>query len=218
VQIDVVPGAPTGAANSTIQPASFWSMFYSPISYLFGGNNTPAIAQDASAEEETRKQKQERLIRDGNQKGGSDSAVVIKRRKGNSYTHWISDIMQRFGTDASKTVTDAFKEPLELLARSPVLRTGEVLVVHSVDFDSLRLDRLFKYMGLFIFFLQFSKMFLHRLFLRRSGLRAITSHPSSHDQLMHKPVVAAITAEPSTSSRQPVAQQTEAKRSWRRRK
>ena len=101
--------------------------------------------------------------------------VVIKRRKGNSYTHWISDIMQRFGTDASKTVTEAFKEPLELLARSPVLRTGEVLVVHSVDFESLRLGKLFKYMGLFVFFLQFSKRFLDRLFMRRGALAITTT-------------------------------------------
>lgn len=120
----VAPAGPTQlipAINPVqIPPANgnttFWGFLLSPISYLFGSSGTPsattnAIGMDnknakALTHEEERKRKQDRMIRN---KEKDKDAMVIKRRSGNSYTHWISDIMQRFGTDASKTVTEAFK-------------------------------------------------------------------------------------------------------------
>jgi hypothetical protein len=195
----VGPAQPIPAINPVQIPptngnTTFWSFLLSPISYLFGSSGTPStnntVDKDdknakASSQEEERKRKQDRMIRN---KENDKDAMVIKRRSGNSYTHWISDIMQRFATDASKTVTEAFKEPLELLSRSPVLRTGEVIVMHSIDFESLQLHRIFKYLSLFVFFVQFSKMFLQYLFHRRLP-NAITYIPHTSAAITSPPDV-----------------------------
>lgn len=84
--------------------------------------------------------------------------------------------MERFGADAGKTFSDQLKEPLtqmsEAIARSPVFRTGEVLVVHSVDIDLPKLKRTLFYLGAFITWMRFMHLFLGRwMFRGRSRYR-----------------------------------------------
>jgi len=71
----------------------------------------------------------------------SEQTAVIKKKRRNNALSWI----ERFGADAGKAASNALKDPLERLASSPVLATGEVLVVHSLDVESIDLRRIFKY-------------------------------------------------------------------------
>ncbi|KAG2373978.1 hypothetical protein C9374_011643 [Naegleria lovaniensis] len=90
-----------------------------------------------------------------------------KRRTTGSPLKWI----ERFGADAGKAASNALKDPLERLASSPVLATGEVIVVHSLDFDNIDFRRIFKYFLFMVFTWRFSNTFFGTLLPALVGIR-----------------------------------------------
>jgi hypothetical protein len=150
--------AVTDSAPTTTSPVQsqtgFLSFLWSPIASLFGMNAKPA--QPIPVQTETITIEEEKP----------------ERRK-KTYTEWLGQMIQNFGADAGKTMSDTLKDPLTQLAKSPVLRTGEVLVVHSVDFESLRLKKTLYYLFVFILFGRLSKHMLDLIFNRRR--KAVTN-------------------------------------------
>lgn len=122
---------------------SFGSWLLQPLYYLFGGTSTSQVK-------------------------------VVNKEEPKSWVsfndkvdHKVASFVERFGKDAGKTMSDQLREPLDRLAKSPVLQTGEILVVHTFDIKSIKFKSFLYYLGIFIFFLQFSKYALQRMFVRR---------------------------------------------------
>ncbi|KAF0971846.1 hypothetical protein FDP41_010069 [Naegleria fowleri] len=96
-----------------------------------------------------------------------ESKKESKRKTSGSPLKWI----ERFGADAGKAASNALKDPLERLASSPVLATGEVIVVHSLDFDNIDFRRIFKYFLFMVFTWRFSHTFFGTLLPALLGIR-----------------------------------------------
>ncbi|KAL0487560.1 developmentally-regulated external PM-anchored protein [Acrasis kona] len=130
----------------TTQSTGILSFVWSPVASLFGFNSKT-------------KQQPEPII--------EEIQPEEEKKEKKTYTQWLGKLVQKFGADAGKTMSDTLKDPLTQLAKSPVLRTGEVLVVHSVDFESLQLKRILYQLSIFIVFGRLSRHLLNVIFMGR---------------------------------------------------